>query len=128
MALSKDAPILIYFCDEPTATSAGEGGIVAMTARRVNPQAKLTIFDNPVVVAEIVKSGVIPVKISITKDNAELIKKYRAVNSTLMFVAPTGHPLVALYGPDVTQSALIKSLRQVPEMKVAIEKARIGKK
>lgn len=114
--------VMLYFCDELAATTAGEGGAKVSELRKKNPKIKLTIFDNPVVVAAIVKAGVVPVKVPLTKDNFELIKKFRAVDSTVALVSLSGKPLAGIMGADVTQSKLLALLKMAPELqKVAAQ-------
>jgi hypothetical protein len=108
--------ILLYFCDELTFTSVGEGGTTVMALRKKNPKIKLTIFDNPVVVAAIAKAGVVPVKVALTKDNVELIKKFNAVDSTVALVSLAGKPLAGMMGDEVTQSKLLALLKQAPDL------------
>lgn len=111
-----NALVLFYFCDELTFTSVGEGTATVTALRKKNPKIKLTHFDNPVIVAAIAKAGVVPMKVALTKENAEIIKKFNAVDSTVALVSLAGKPLAGLMGENVTQSNILNLLKQAPEL------------
>ncbi|HYF49946.1 MAG TPA: hypothetical protein VEJ63_11095 [Planctomycetota bacterium] len=113
-ASGKKEAYALYFCAEQYSEVVGEGATALNAFKKSNsgkgPPAN--IFDNNVVVDALKKAGINQLaKVPVTKDNADLCKKYGAGANTLVICAPNGEKLAMFAGADCTQSAVTKALK-----------------
>lgn len=113
-AASKNKPYALFFCSEEVAKFAGEGSLAVESYRKANNNKPpvLTPFDQSTVMAEMGKAGVqIYAKVTATKANEALYRKYSAGLNTLIICAPNGDSLLVLSGQQCNQSGVSSAMK-----------------
>lgn len=124
-------PYLIYFCSEQLGETAGLGTL-ALRERAKQKDAKpykLTIFESLPVIEGFKKAGLTEYyKVTASKENVELIKKYSVrQDNTLVFCAPTGDMVACLAGMRCNQTEVLKVLKVWPQLYEAWQKRQAAK-
>ena len=111
---SGNGPYAVYFCSEQIAQTAGIGteAIRAKIKAGIKP-VKDTIFEQNGVLDAFKKAGINEFfKVSATKDNINLAKKYKvAQDNTLILCSPKGGAVVTLSGDQCTYANVMKVLK-----------------
>jgi len=115
-ATQLDMPFALYFCNESAAKVAGEGTKARAAAAKTMKVPQPCVFDSKLIVDAVKKAGMTCAKVTITPENAELMKKYRIqFDPTLVICAANGDALAYLAGQNCRQQnllALLPGLKQ----------------
>lgn len=116
-AATGDVPFGIFFCSEEVAKYAGDGSEAVKEYRKnASRPGQATPFEAENVVDAVTEAGLRMAKVAMTKDNAEIYRKYGVGGvPAFLLCAPTGDLIAGLAGPQFTLSSVISLLKNAKE-------------
>jgi len=113
-----EGPFALFFCSEEAAKFAGEGAkaVKERGSKHAGKPLPLTPFEQESVLQAVKDSGVPIAKVPMTKEHADVIKKYGvATDPALLLCAPTGELITGVAGPDCNPANVTNLFRAAKE-------------